>query len=107
MDSSSITYALIKTKNNAFSIVYSFSYGLIVFIVGYLLVTQVAKSIKIVMTSRLASVVITLDMEIIQKAQLYIDANIVKESILQTPKIKLKEQVRFLIDDLDTDTLDS
>ncbi|XP_022755688.1 DNA-directed RNA polymerase III subunit 1 isoform X1 [Durio zibethinus] len=53
---------------------------------------QVAKSIKIVMTSRLASVVITLDMERIQDAQLYIDANIVKESILQTPKIKLKEQ---------------
>ncbi|OMO91373.1 RNA polymerase, alpha subunit [Corchorus olitorius] len=53
---------------------------------------QVAKSIKIVMTSRLASVVITLDMERIQDAQLYIDANAVKESILQTPKIKLKEQ---------------
>ncbi|XP_022755690.1 DNA-directed RNA polymerase III subunit 1 isoform X3 [Durio zibethinus] len=53
---------------------------------------EVAKSIKIVMTSRLASVVITLDMERIQDAQLYIDANIVKESILQTPKIKLKEQ---------------
>ena len=64
---------------------------------------QVAKSIKIVMTSRLASVVITLDMEIIEEAQLYIDANIVKESILQTPKIKLKEQVRFIIDGVDTD----
>ncbi|EOY20721.1 DNA-directed RNA polymerase [Theobroma cacao] len=53
---------------------------------------QVAKSIKIVITSRSASVVITLDMEIILDAELYIDANIVKESILQTPKIKLKEQ---------------
>ncbi|KAL4297038.1 hypothetical protein GQ457_12G029390 [Hibiscus cannabinus] len=53
---------------------------------------QVAKSIKIVMTSRLASVVISLDMERIQDAQLYIDANVVKESILQTPKLKLKEQ---------------
>ncbi|XVE59161.1 hypothetical protein DITRI_Ditri05aG0023300 [Diplodiscus trichospermus] len=53
---------------------------------------QVAKSIKIVMTSRLASVVITLDMERIKDAALCIDANIVKESILRTPKIKLKEQ---------------
>ncbi|KAK8361606.1 hypothetical protein V6Z12_A03G049800 [Gossypium hirsutum] len=53
---------------------------------------QVAKSIKIVMTSRLASVVISLDMERIQDAQLHIDANVVKESILQTPKLKLKEQ---------------
>ncbi|KAE8680496.1 DNA-directed RNA polymerase III subunit RPC1 [Hibiscus syriacus] len=53
---------------------------------------QVAKSIKIVMTSRLASVVISLDMERIQDAQLYIDANVVKESILLTPKLKLKEQ---------------
>lgn len=46
-------------------------------------------------------------MEIILDAELYIDANIVKESILQTPKIKLKEQVRFLIYGLDTVTLDS
>ncbi|KAM7490586.1 hypothetical protein LguiA_033507 [Lonicera macranthoides] len=53
---------------------------------------QVAKSVKIVMAARLASIVITLDMEIIQAAQLSIDAHIVKESILQTPKIKLKEQ---------------
>ena len=45
------------------------------------------------MAARLASIVITLDMEIIQAAQLSIDAHIVKESILQTPKIKLKEQV--------------
>lgn len=67
---------------------------------------QVAKSIKIVMTSRLASVVISLDMERTQDAQLHIDANVVKESILQTPKLKLKEQVRFPIYGLDTDTLD-
>ncbi|XVF46430.1 hypothetical protein PTKIN_Ptkin03bG0026100 [Pterospermum kingtungense] len=53
---------------------------------------QVAKSIKIVMTSRLASVVITLDMDRIKDAYLYIDANVVKEAILQAPKIKLKEQ---------------
>ncbi|KAF2300462.1 hypothetical protein GH714_013595 [Hevea brasiliensis] len=53
---------------------------------------QVAKSIKIVMTSRSASVVVSLDMKTIQEAQLSLDANIVKESILQTPRIKLKPQ---------------
>ncbi|EEF30548.1 DNA-directed RNA polymerase III largest subunit, putative [Ricinus communis] len=53
---------------------------------------QVAKSIKIVMTSRSASVVITLDMKTIQNAQLSLDANIVKEAILRTPRIKLKPQ---------------
>lgn len=53
---------------------------------------QVAKSVKIVMASRLASIAITLDMETIQVSQLCIDAYTVKQSILQTPKIKLKEQ---------------
>ncbi|XP_050232312.1 DNA-directed RNA polymerase III subunit 1 [Mercurialis annua] len=53
---------------------------------------QVAKSIKIVMTSRSASVVITLDMRTIEEAQLSLDANIVKEAILKTPRIKLKPQ---------------
>ncbi|WVZ04486.1 hypothetical protein V8G54_025292 [Vigna mungo] len=58
---------------------------------------QVAKSIKVVLTSRLASVVITLDMERIQDAHLNIDANIVKESILQTKKTKLKpEHIKIL-----------
>lgn len=66
---------------------------------------QIAKSIKIVMTSRLASVVITLDMERIQDAQLNIDANIVKESILQTPKIKLKQEVKNFPSDYDFLTL--
>ncbi|KAA8544667.1 hypothetical protein F0562_019486 [Nyssa sinensis] len=56
------------------------------------LLGQVAKSVKIVMTSRLASIVITLDTERIEASHLSIDANVVKESILQTPKIKLKEQ---------------
>ncbi|KAH9700986.1 DNA-directed RNA polymerase III subunit 1 [Citrus sinensis] len=56
------------------------------------LLGQVAKSIKIVMTSRLASIVIALDMETIQDAHLCINADIVKESIVQTPKIKLKQQ---------------
>jgi len=55
---------------------------------------QVAKSIKVVVTSRLAAVVITLDMERIQDAHLNIDANIVKESILQTKKTKLKPEVK-------------
>lgn len=58
---------------------------------------QVAKSIKIVMTSRLASIVIALDMETIQDAHLCINADIVKESIVQTPKIKLKQQVEIFI----------
>ncbi|XP_059626701.1 DNA-directed RNA polymerase III subunit 1 isoform X2 [Cornus florida] len=53
---------------------------------------QVAKSIKIVLTARLASIVVTLDLEGIQSSQLCIDAHTVKESILRTPKIKLKEQ---------------
>ncbi|KAJ4725928.1 DNA-directed RNA polymerase subunit [Melia azedarach] len=53
---------------------------------------QITKSIKIVMTARLASIVITLDMETIQDAHLCINADVVKESILQTPKIKLKQQ---------------
>lgn len=49
------------------------------------------------MTSRLASIVITLDMETIQDAHLCINADIVKESIVQTPKIKLKQQVEIFI----------
>lgn len=46
------------------------------------------------MTSRLASVVITLDMERIQDALLNIDAEIVKQSICKTPKLKLREEVK-------------
>ncbi|XP_040994118.1 DNA-directed RNA polymerase III subunit 1 isoform X2 [Juglans microcarpa x Juglans regia] len=53
---------------------------------------QVAKSIKLVMTSRSASLVVKLDMERIRDVQLCIDANIVKESIIQTPKLKLKQE---------------
>ncbi|KAG4988655.1 hypothetical protein JHK85_031638 [Glycine max] len=49
------------------------------------------------MTSRSASVVITLDMKRIQDAHLNIDANIVKESILRTKKTKLKpEHIKIL-----------
>lgn len=58
-------------------------------------VMKVAKSIKTVMTSRAASIVITLDMVMIQDAHLSIDANVVKESILRTPRIKLKSEVRI------------
>ncbi|KAK7278312.1 hypothetical protein RJT34_23339 [Clitoria ternatea] len=58
---------------------------------------EVAKSIKVVMTSRSSSIVITLDMQRIQEAHLNIDANIVKESILQTKKAKLKpEHIKIL-----------
>lgn len=52
---------------------------------------QIAKSIKTVMTSRLGSIVITLDMNRIEDSQLCIDANTVRESIMQTPKIKPKQ----------------
>lgn len=46
--------------------------------------------------SKPASIVIVLDMERIYKAGLCIDANSVKESILRTPRIKLKEKVKNL-----------
>ncbi|GLU11714.1 hypothetical protein SLE2022_284390 [Rubroshorea leprosula] len=52
---------------------------------------QVSKSIKIVMTSRSASIRITLDMERILKAELRIDGYSVKESIVQSP-IKIKSE---------------
>lgn len=55
---------------------------------------QVAKSIKVVYSYTLAAVFISLDMGIIEKAGLNIDANIVKESILQTGKLKLKPEVK-------------
>lgn len=58
---------------------------------------QVAKVIKIVMTSRSASVVIKLDMERVHASQLLIDADTVKEAILKTPRIKLKMQVTTLL----------
>ncbi|KAL2318688.1 hypothetical protein Fmac_032564 [Flemingia macrophylla] len=58
---------------------------------------QVAKSIKVVMTSRSASILITLDMKRIEDAHLNIDAHIVKESILLTKKTKLKpEHIKIL-----------
>lgn len=50
------------------------------------------------MTSRLASIVVTLDVESIQASQLNINAQKVQESILSTPKIKLKEQVRYFLE---------
>lgn len=53
---------------------------------------QVAKSIKIVLTSRLALIAVSLDMEGIQASQLSIDSNIVRESILRNRRIKLKQQ---------------
>ncbi|XP_073308006.1 LOW QUALITY PROTEIN: DNA-directed RNA polymerase III subunit 1-like [Primulina huaijiensis] len=56
------------------------------------LLEQVARSIKTSQASRKASVVITLDVKRLQDSQLSIDAYTVKESILRTPKMKLKEQ---------------
>ncbi|TXG73952.1 hypothetical protein EZV62_002531 [Acer yangbiense] len=59
---------------------------------------QVAKSIKVVMTARKAAIVIALDMETIEDAHLCINADIVKESIIQTPKLKLKQQNITVLD---------
>ncbi|KAK9920884.1 hypothetical protein M0R45_029422 [Rubus argutus] len=53
---------------------------------------QVAKSIDIKMTPRKASIVIKLDMIMIRDAQLSIDVDVVKESILKVPRIKLKQE---------------
>lgn len=46
------------------------------------------------MASRSACVTVTLDMDVVQASELCINAHTVKESILRTPKIKLKEQVK-------------
>lgn len=64
---------------------------------GIALVMQVAKSIEIVETPRLGSVVVKLDMDRIAELHLSIDANTVRESVLQTPKIKPKQLVMFLL----------
>ncbi|KZV37827.1 DNA-directed RNA polymerase III subunit rpc1-like, partial [Dorcoceras hygrometricum] len=56
------------------------------------LLEQVARSIKTSQASRQASVVVTLDVKRLQDSQLSVDAYTVKESILRTPKMKLKEQ---------------
>ncbi|KAL3647246.1 DNA-directed RNA polymerase III subunit 1 [Castilleja foliolosa] len=62
------------------------------------LLEQIAKSIKTKQTARSASIVITLDMKRIQGAQLSIDGNTVKASILQTRQMKLKEQQIKVLD---------
>ncbi|CAJ2654286.1 unnamed protein product [Trifolium pratense] len=59
---------------------------------------QVAKSIKVVATSRSAALFISLDEKIIEEAYLNIDSNTVKESILQTGKLKLKEKEIKILD---------
>ncbi|KAM5559842.1 DNA-directed RNA polymerase III subunit 1-like [Rosa sericea] len=53
---------------------------------------QVAKRIEILMTPRQACIVIKLDMVMIRDAQLSIDVDVVKESILKVPRIKLKQE---------------
>lgn len=49
------------------------------------------------MSSRSALIEIKLDMEKIRDAELYIDANVVKQAILLTPKLKLKHEVRVIV----------
>ncbi|CAA2978937.1 DNA-directed RNA polymerase III subunit 1 [Olea europaea subsp. europaea] len=63
------------------------------------LLGQIAKSIKAVQESLRAKIVITLDMKTIQDSQLAIDARRVKESILQTPKLKLKDKDVNVLDE--------
>ncbi|XP_068669233.1 DNA-directed RNA polymerase III subunit 1 [Aristolochia californica] len=53
---------------------------------------EVAKSIKIILTSRQASVKVALDMDRIEALQMKINAYTVAQSILQHPKTKLKQQ---------------
>ncbi|OVA18215.1 RNA polymerase [Macleaya cordata] len=60
---------------------------------------EVAKSMKIVLTSRQASIIVTLDMERIQCLQLRISAYSVQQSILHHPKAKLKLQHVEVLDD--------
>lgn len=55
---------------------------------------QVAKNIQVVYTSRSAAILISLDMKIIEDAHLNIDANTVKQSILQSGNLKLKSEVK-------------
>ncbi|CAN1772644.1 DNA-directed RNA polymerase III subunit 1 [Linum perenne] len=62
------------------------------------LLGQVAKSIQIVMTSRSASVVVTLDMETIQEAQLALDSNTVQDAIIRIPRCKLKPEYLKVLD---------
>ncbi|KAG8374810.1 hypothetical protein BUALT_Bualt10G0034300 [Buddleja alternifolia] len=62
------------------------------------LLEQVVKSIKTSRGSRLASIVIKLDMKMIEREQLNIDAYTVKESIVGTLKPKLKEQQVKVLD---------
>ncbi|CAN0927505.1 DNA-directed RNA polymerase III subunit 1 [Linum grandiflorum] len=63
------------------------------------LLGQVAKSIQIVMTSRTASVVVTLDMQTIQEAQLSVDINAVHDSIARIPRCKVKSEHVKVLDD--------
>ncbi|PIA38792.1 hypothetical protein AQUCO_02700173v1 [Aquilegia coerulea] len=60
---------------------------------------EVAKSIKVELTSRKAAIVIKLDMETIQDSQLSISADSVKRSILQHRNVKLKDEHIHTSDD--------
>ncbi|KAK6935961.1 RNA polymerase Rpb1, domain 5 [Dillenia turbinata] len=63
------------------------------------LLGQVAKSIKIVMTSRIASIFIKLDGEKIRASQQSITADDVRRSILETKKLKPKQLDIKVLDD--------
>ncbi|CAI9301114.1 unnamed protein product [Lactuca saligna] len=63
------------------------------------LLGQVAKSIKLVLGLRSASIVVSLDKKTIEALQLNINAYTVQDSILKTPKIKLKENHIRILDD--------
>ncbi|XP_043723195.1 DNA-directed RNA polymerase III subunit 1 isoform X1 [Telopea speciosissima] len=60
---------------------------------------EIAKGVKIVLTARQASIIVTLDSERIAAAQLMISAISVKESILQQSKLKLKPQHIEIVSD--------
>jgi DNA-directed RNA polymerase III subunit RPC1 len=60
---------------------------------------QVAKSIKVVCSSTSAALSISLDKDLIKGAHLEINADCVKESILETKKLKLIEQNIKVLDD--------
>ncbi|KAI3995273.1 hypothetical protein MKX01_032075 [Papaver californicum] len=60
---------------------------------------EIAESMKIVFTSRQACILVTLDVELIQRSQLKISAHSVQQSILRHPKTKLKLQHIEVLDD--------
>ncbi|KAI3851217.1 hypothetical protein MKW92_003705 [Papaver armeniacum] len=60
---------------------------------------NIAESMKIIFTSRQACILVTLDIELIQRSQLKISAHSVQQSIWRHPKAKLKAQHVEVLDD--------